>query len=675
MPFPNVTNSPDGVDGLTLVLSNRSIHAQEYGVVADGVTDDTSALQIAIDAVVSAGGRRLMLPAGTIVLSAKLSVSHCNNFELIGEGKLNTILLWADNATKGIEINTTSPSPVSSSLTADAAIGAREIDVTNGALFAEGDYAFLDDNATRNGSFTTKVRSVAGNVVTLDGALPINLNIADSAKLFSYQTFPLVKGIVIRGITFMTNATTPTAKLTLLQMNRCDGALVEDCEFIGSTGPLITLVTCLDSIFRDNYFAKAYTVAGTGIEVQTSTGITVTNNTFTICQFGIVFSASPYCKSIGNTIGGRATVVPLGRGTRLDNQSNFGVVANNKISDTNLYGIYLQDTAHCSLVGNTLNSCGNAAGEHGIQVGGFEDDFCHHNTIAGNTIRDSFGYGIIINPTSAAPVDLFNVITGNNIYKCYLGAVACTTGASKNTIVGNFCHGADTTVGGVVRVAALCGYNVIVGNNITIDNPVAPGILTLGSAGFNFIDGNIYDGTTGVSLHANDQIGATIADLVDYSPRQPIVNTTQVATGANTNEDTVWTIPIPAGALSLTTHGMRFTGLFTAADNANAKNMNFKIGGSTFSGLVAYAPGSAFKVGFEAELIYLTNTTCFVWVKWEANILPVSRANPGWTNANVSGVDFAAGFNITITMQNGTASANDITWHGGKAVFEGVATA
>ena len=50
------------------------VNATDFGVAADGATDDTEALQAAIDWLYSVGGGTLILPAGTILVSAQIDV-------------------------------------------------------------------------------------------------------------------------------------------------------------------------------------------------------------------------------------------------------------------------------------------------------------------------------------------------------------------------------------------------------------------------------------------------------------------------------------------------------------------------------------------------------------------------------------------------------------------------
>lgn len=66
--------------------ASTSVNVLDYGAVGDGVTDDTAAIQAAIDAVQATGGGALHVPAGTHIISSMLTVADANPIVFFGDG-------------------------------------------------------------------------------------------------------------------------------------------------------------------------------------------------------------------------------------------------------------------------------------------------------------------------------------------------------------------------------------------------------------------------------------------------------------------------------------------------------------------------------------------------------------------------------------------------------------
>lgn len=69
----------------TAALNGPTFLASDYGATGDGVTDDTAAIQAAINAAQAAGGGRVLLPASPCLISAPLVIS-VDNVTLQGAG-------------------------------------------------------------------------------------------------------------------------------------------------------------------------------------------------------------------------------------------------------------------------------------------------------------------------------------------------------------------------------------------------------------------------------------------------------------------------------------------------------------------------------------------------------------------------------------------------------------
>lgn len=78
------------------------LHAADYGAVCDGQTNDTAALQLAIDAA-REQGKPLQLPPGTCMVSDTLTIEDAAGFVLRGYGRL-TVLWWERTADASIPL-------------------------------------------------------------------------------------------------------------------------------------------------------------------------------------------------------------------------------------------------------------------------------------------------------------------------------------------------------------------------------------------------------------------------------------------------------------------------------------------------------------------------------------------------------------------------------------------
>lgn len=630
-----------------------------YGAVGNGSTDDAAAFQAALDAIKASGlPGTLYIPNGTYKIIGQLTYNDGPALRVQGASRTGAVIQWTDTATRGFSIDSTAASQTSN-FTANGQVGDRIVSVADGTKATVGGWVFLDDTQTRGGTLLTRVLSVSSNDVTLEDALPCQLLTASGANAKFYSATALLRGIEFHDVSLTCVSEAPTNKLTLLLLSRCTRFWVDNCTFDGSTGPLLTTRQTYNSRITNSSFTHGVTVAGSGVENQTATGLLVQGNDVRMCQFGIVFSASPYCRTEGNRVSGRATSVALGRGIKYQDSSNFGVISGNNISDCNLYGIYLQDDAFCTVNGNTVSFCGVDPAEHGIQVGGFEPDFCHHNVISNNVVRGCSGYGVAIAPTATVETDLYNVVIGNSLSKNVQGGVVLFHAARCQVIGNNISAPGATVVAGLIYVQSTgAGRNVIYGNLLeNEDTTLVPGITTT-------------NGTLGQNTMGANQIGAYLSmvtsdtDLIWNFSGQ--VNTTETATGANTNETTAvdWTIK---GNTIQPRRGFYARGVYTFAANGNNKSLKVYVGTAS----VAQTPAAVNdeQVTVEIEAIMISSNL----VRFYVNILRSGISGPPtvqlagtFTNSTD---DWTADQHVKVTMTNGSSSAGDITHRMSKLTY------
>ena len=94
-------------------LANEVVSVKDFGAVGDGVTDDTSAIQAAIDSTQVTGGS-LFFPQGTYNITEELRVDYRGKtgapntnptrLDLIGDGKGNSVLNIKTDSINGLKI-------------------------------------------------------------------------------------------------------------------------------------------------------------------------------------------------------------------------------------------------------------------------------------------------------------------------------------------------------------------------------------------------------------------------------------------------------------------------------------------------------------------------------------------------------------------------------------------
>ena len=80
---------------------------ETYGAVGNGVTDDTAAIQAAINACSSNGGGWVVLGAKTYLISSALTITT-NNVNMRGQGMYNTTILQSSASADVIQLTGTS---------------------------------------------------------------------------------------------------------------------------------------------------------------------------------------------------------------------------------------------------------------------------------------------------------------------------------------------------------------------------------------------------------------------------------------------------------------------------------------------------------------------------------------------------------------------------------------
>jgi parallel beta-helix repeat protein len=677
----SATGSKIGLHTFGLPIYN----VKDFGAVGDAVNDDSSAIAAALAAAVAAGAGEIYFPPGTYKATQAFAIT-VGNIRLRGEGRRTSVIIWDDTAVKGFTF--TGALPLSTTtLSADAARGTRDVVVTSTSNFVVGRWVFLFDSSSGldgNGTFISRVFNISGSTITLEDALPFDLFTSAAAQINVYASTAWLEGISVRDLGFTTNATTAANKLTHLQLARCVSAQIDRCFFDNVASPLMTLVGCRDTQIVSNQFERAIGSSAAAVEVQTSTGTRMSLNTCRRCRFGLTFTNSPRTSVVGNILNGREPVSGLaGRGIRGGGQSNDSIILGNDVNDTGLYGIYLQSCSYCVVSGNSVFNVGWDDLEHGIQIGAgaTHPEYMRYNVVSGNKVSKCTGYSIIVNADdSALAYPTYNIIASNMAEGSTHGQILLRS--SFCSCLGNHVS-SPTNAAQDIGGGAFTIQNQICGNHITrpgvTGSDLFAAISTSGSGGLNRVTGNqvspaflTFTGTDfpiAINTHATDTTDKNL--VTPYLPLPGVFTHTAVSTPASTVETAAWTVTIPGGTLYNTTHGFVARGQIFIANNTNVKTIRVKFGTLTFAGVTNLA-GGPYVITFHMEVFYTGVGAVAAFCQFLSDkISTVSGNEPGATGSNGS-VDWTADADFTVTMQNGTASAGDAVFQFGKLTYEGV---
>ncbi|MDP2074642.1 glycosyl hydrolase family 28-related protein [Hydrogenophaga sp.] len=186
----------------------ESVSVKDFGAVGDGVTNDTAAIQAAVDYIASIGGGKVFVPRGTYLVTSNIVVTQTqHNVKIVGAGKSSVFTKGAANhgfftvGSIGTGWNTTQ----ANTLAIDAAQGATTLTLSagKGANFTANTWVAVITEAivglTQKQGEMVHVFSVAGDVLTLSSPLSYAATVANSAQV---NNINFVEGFELQNLSF-----------------------------------------------------------------------------------------------------------------------------------------------------------------------------------------------------------------------------------------------------------------------------------------------------------------------------------------------------------------------------------------------------------------------------------------------------------------------------------------
>lgn len=439
-----IPGSGGGGGGGTPAASNIDwINVKAYGAVGNGVADDTEAINAAINALPAAGGTvyvpdgvymiRVANPYSGSLIDGSIRIRSNMTFKMSNQATLRAITNGMNN------------------YTILHVIGKTNVNIDGGILQGER-YTHTGPEPGQAGmgiwiSGSTNVRIVGVTCKEFwgdgiyNGYTPAN---ADSKNIFVSGCYLLEnrrQGISITAVNQMT---------------------VTGCIFENTQG----------------------TDPAAGIDIEPELGgvvsqVAITGNVFKGNKIGIAgVVTTGYTSIVGNTFDGNTTY-----GVHLGTGKYYNVVGNT-FRNNSLNAIFM-NFAEDSVVADNLI---DGSGSHGIWV--LNQNY--RNTISGNRISKSGGYGILIENSH------YNSVTGNHVTESFNSGIS--TEASNNTnITGNYCFN-NTQMGIYIFTGR---FAAVSGNHCTQNK--STGIRVTNSADFT-VTNNFCAENSQVTTNTHDNI-------------------------------------------------------------------------------------------------------------------------------------------------------------------------
>ena len=451
------------IDKAYVLSTFYNVKSPAYGATGDGSTDDSAALQAAVDSASAAGGGTVFIPEGVYITDG---ITLADSVNILGEGYSSILKLKASSDTAVIYIEAQN-----NILIADIKIDGNKGNQTGVSLGGEhwDGVSINDSNHDGTGTACNNIR-VENVWVYQAPAHGIRCMGSNNVRIFNCTS----EDCGDDGIAVEENST------------HC---IVSGCHL------------------KDNQASAPVTGIGSGIEIEENTDdIIVDGNTCTGNVNGITLvvhtgaDTLERCTVLGNTITGSTGKGISATGDLAGNFLYDCVIANNIISEC-ADGIFVKAADMVSVVGNVIDSCYGGSSSGAIKF----DNSVRFSVISNNMIVENQSPGISL----ANSNNNFNIISNNTVYKSTQAGISIAN--SNNLIEGNICID-NSVVGTSSGISLVAGADsCIVKNNICRDLGTQEyGIVIAADIIGLILDGNMLDGSSGAMLNlANGQMQKT----------------------------------------------------------------------------------------------------------------------------------------------------------------------
>ncbi len=461
----NVSYNQGGTGAVNQSVQSKlqeSVSPQDFGAAADGSTNDTVAIQAALNSgspIISGGGKTYKVN-GSLTMVSDTVLEDCV-FDYSGGADSVPCVTAAGTLAANI------------SLTSNAAISATTLSVADSSSLSEHDWILVSSDAVFDDSDTdsqvgefVQVASQSSGTITLRSPLVGAYATADAAKI---NKVSFVENITLRNVTIIGSSSDDNGQHGF-KPYYASNVLIESCRFENLSHNHVQLVSCINSKCTSSYFENT---------VQDSTQ-----------AYG--FSVASCCQDVVCDTG------------------SFNYLRHSW-STNNLTG-YAGIPRRCSFDGNTVtNSAKSVGGTGGDAIdthSAAEDIFILNNTVYGAS-----GSGINFECRSGA-------IQNNSVFDAIVNGIYYhneSDSSGKMIVSGNVVE--RPTEDGIKLFQGIRGTAAVITSLVVADNQVrdtgAHGIRleeyqTSGEPRNVSLTGNVIYGTTSSGMYIRDAIGLNI---------------------------------------------------------------------------------------------------------------------------------------------------------------------
>lgn len=442
------------------MIEGNAVSVTDFGAVGDGVTNDTAAIQAAIDS-----NNAVIFPTGVYLISSNITLK--SGARLIGQP--GAVIY------RNADVRFIGPTPTLTQITAtaDFLYGSTlaTLDASSYAAVSVGQYLWFKDKTSTNIDYIQDfvnlrnsdvalltspdewvyqvqcakiVEKLAGNAVRISAAAHVDFPFTSTGKIYSVQNV-VVEDVVIDGLTFRNGAglSGASAEAAFINAQYVYNFSIQNCKFDlkGYTGGIyaqfgqvnitnnefdapaqlgvflreaITDSSVTNNVFRNqmtgdaSIFVEAhcYNIAITGNTFDGSRLYELTDSAQLISC--IQCDAKPNNITItGNSGNG------YGVGVRFELGAMFNTVSGNSFTNMGICGVRAEGCSYLTITGNTFYNCGitTTPGTLTGAIGTLVLASSNHCTIQGNQIGADSGY----QSASFVISGEYNVISGNII--------------------------------------------------------------------------------------------------------------------------------------------------------------------------------------------------------------------------------------------------------------------